>query len=44
MRTVWYLDDYGVKHYTVIQTQWEYNILKERYSFVNELTKGEEVK
>ena len=41
MKAIWYLDDFGVKHFTVVQSQWEYDIFKERYSFVSEIKTNE---
>lgn len=33
MKTVWYLDDENVKHITVVQSQAEFDFLKERFHY-----------
>lgn len=32
---VWYIDDFGRKHYTVINEVWEYKFLQDRFSYVS---------
>ena len=34
MFNVTYFDDYGIKHLTLLNEEWEINIIKERFSLV----------
>ena len=38
MKTVWYIDDDNIRHFTVIHSEGEFNFLKDRFEFVGLIT------
>ena len=41
IQTILYIDDFGIKHYTTVQEEWELRFFKNRFSYVKIIEEGE---